>query len=209
MFSLSVNDSGAAAEQQAEITVTILLFCPLIRTGHSIYRYDVIHVANGTRSICSQSLFSGLMGVSRQGVFLSPRGGELFKDNWTCNRQRNAWLVHGSCCCQLYRTPELVKHLYFCLSTDTFFLLSLAVSVGMIVCIKSAISDLYIPCMKKNNHGSRMQFFFNQSEMLSACLLYYVFGLLMSDWSTLDLWFKLKQNSWNGSNNSFVVSTVA
>ncbi len=78
-FPLSVKDSGAA-EQQAEITVTILLFCPLIRTGHYIYRYDVIHVANETRSICAQSLFSGLMGVSRQGVFLSLRGGELFKD---------------------------------------------------------------------------------------------------------------------------------
>lgn len=142
-FPLSVKDSGAA-EQQAEITVTILLFCPLIRTGHSIYRYDVIHVANETRSICAQSLFSGLMGVSRQGVFLSLRGGELFKDNWTCNRQRNAWLVHGSCCCQLYRTPEPVKHQYFRLSTDTLFFLLLTVSIDMIVCIKCAFSDFLI-----------------------------------------------------------------
>lgn len=117
-FVLSVNDSGAA-EQQAKITVTILLFCPLIRTGHSIYRYDVIHVANGARSICAQSLFSGLMGVSRRGVFPSLRGGELFKDNWTCNRHRNAWLLHGRCCCQLYRTHEPVKHQYIRLSTNT------------------------------------------------------------------------------------------
>lgn len=75
-FSISVNDSGAA-EQRAEITVTLLLFCPLIRTGHSIYRYDVIHVVKGTWSICAQSLFSGLMGVSRQGVFLNPQGGDV------------------------------------------------------------------------------------------------------------------------------------
>lgn len=72
-FLLSVNDSGAA-EQQAQISATILLFCPLIRTGHSIYRYDVIRERNSLHLRSVIIFLHGLMGVSRRGVFAASVG---------------------------------------------------------------------------------------------------------------------------------------